>query len=354
MTDALDALGAIAPALAFLLLGVPLAALLDDLGLFEAVATAMQARWAELPVIGLWALAAATTVVLNLDTTIVLLGPLAVRLARRSGVDPLPLALVPLLLAAFASSVLPVSNLTTLIAAERLDLGTLDVVAHLAPASLAAVVVGWLAYRRRHPVRLPAPPAELVGVPDRRALRIGGAVVAGLLLAFTVGGALGLAPWVAVLVADLVLVAVVRRVPWRDVPVLTAIGVAALAVAVTLVVPPSALDGVRAADGPLALGATVLGAAGAANVVNNLPATLAMVEGATTATPGVWAWLLGVNVGSVLVPLGALANLLWRRVLREEGVELSVGGYVRAVVPLALAPLLAAAVVAAATLSLGR
>ena len=163
MTDALDALGAIAPALAFLLLGVPLAALLDELGLFESVAAAMQRRWPELPVLGLWALAAATTVVLNLDTTIVLLGPLYLRLAKRSGADPLALALVPLLLAAFASSVLPVSNLTTLIAVDRLDLGTGEVIRHLALPSLAAVVVGWFAYGRRHPVRLPAPATTTVG-----------------------------------------------------------------------------------------------------------------------------------------------------------------------------------------------
>ena len=42
----------------------------------------------------LWALAAATTVVLNLDTTIVLLTPLYVRIARRADEDPLALALV--------------------------------------------------------------------------------------------------------------------------------------------------------------------------------------------------------------------------------------------------------------------
>ena len=211
MTDALDALGAIAPALAFLLLAVPLAALLDELGLFESVATLMQRRWPELPVVGLWALAAATTIVLNLDTTVVLLGPLYLRLARRSGVDPLPLALVPLLLAAFASSVLPVSNLTTLIAVERLDLGTGEVVAHLALPSLAAIVVGWFAYRRRHPVRLPAP-AHL-GAIDERAVRVGGIVVGALMLAFTLGGVVGLPPWVAVLVAGAVLVAVVVGYP---------------------------------------------------------------------------------------------------------------------------------------------
>ena len=348
VTDALDALGAIAPALAFLLLAVPLAALLDELGLFESVASVMQHRWPELPVLGLWALAAVTTIVLNLDTTVVLLGPLYLRLARRSGVDPLPLALVPLLLAAYASSVLPVSNLTPLIAAERLDLSTGEVVAHLGLPSLAAIVVGWLAYRRHHPTRLPAP--TVAGVADPRALRIGGAIVGALLVAFTVGGALGLPPWVAVLVADVVLVAVVRRVPWREVPVGTAVAVAALAAVVAIVLPSSALDGVRAVDDPLGLAGVVLGATAMANAIDNIPATLAIVEGASGASPALWAWLVGVNVGSVLVPIGALANLLWRRIVREDGVELSVGGYVRTVAPLAIAPLVAATVVAAITL----
>jgi len=344
------ALGEIAPALAFLLLAVPLAALLDELGLFEAVAAWMQRRWPELPVAGLWALAAGTTVVLNLDTTVVLLGPLYLRLARRSGVDPLPLALVPLLLAAFASSVLPVSNLTTLIAAERLGLGTGEVVAHLGLPSLAAVVVGWFAYRRHHPAHLPAPAVAVVVEPDRRALRIGGAVVGALLVAFTAGAAAGLSPWIAVLVADLVLVAVVRRVPWREVPLGTALGVAAIAAVLAEVLPSSALDGVRGAHGPGSLALVVLGATAAANAVDNIPATLAVLEGATGATPGLWAWLVGVNVGSVLLPIGALANLLWRRIVREDGIELPAAAYARAVVPLALAPLAAATLVAALTL----
>jgi arsenical pump membrane protein len=350
VTQAADALRAIAPALAFLVLAVPLASLLERLGLFESVAAAMQRRWPELPVLGLWVLAAATTVVLNLDATVVLLGPLLLRLARRSGVDPLPLALVPLLLAAYASSVLPVSNLTTLIAAERLELGTAEVAAHLGLPSLAAVVVGWFAYRRRHPSRLPAPAPAERGEVDPRALRIGGAVVGALLVAFTVGAAMGVPPWVAVLVADLVLVAVVREVPWREVPLGTALGVAALAAVVAVVLPPDALDGVRAVDDPVGLVGVVLGATVAANALDNIPATLAIVEGASGATPGLWAWLVGVNVGSVLVPIGALANLLWLRVLRADGVELPLRAYLRAVVPLAAAPLLAAALVAAATL----
>ncbi|HWJ96879.1 MAG TPA: SLC13 family permease, partial [Acidimicrobiales bacterium] len=154
MDQAGDALATVAPALAFLLVGVPLAALLDGLGFFDSVAGLLAERFGQIPVLALWALAAATTVALNLDTTVVLLTPLYVRLARRSGVDPVPLALIPLLLAAFASSVLPISNLTTLIAAEQLDLSVGDVLGHLGLPSLAAASIGWIAYRRIHPTRL--------------------------------------------------------------------------------------------------------------------------------------------------------------------------------------------------------
>ena len=128
------------PALAFLLAGVPLASLLDRVGFFTAAASLMIGRGNhERSVLGIWILAALTTAVLNLDTTVVLLTPLCLRLARHCGVDPVPLAAIPLLLASFASSVLPISNLTTLIAAQRFHLTAFDVLSHLALPSLAAI-----------------------------------------------------------------------------------------------------------------------------------------------------------------------------------------------------------------------
>ena len=167
MSPVVDQLSSLWPALAFLLAGVPLAALLDRVGFFEAAATAITGRDRDTPVIGLWILAALTTVVLNLDTTVVLLTPLYLRLARRVDADPLPLVAIPLLLASLASSVLPVSNLTTLIVVNRFDVGVGDVVAHLAMPSIAATVVGWRVYRRRYPTRLPG---GLGGSADRHAL----------------------------------------------------------------------------------------------------------------------------------------------------------------------------------------
>ena len=56
-----------------------------------------------------------------------------------------------------------------------------------------------------------------------------------------------------------------------------------------------------------------------ANLLNNLPATLALlpVVAVGGSTP-VLAMLIGVNVGPNLTYVGSLANLLWRRVLGKE------------------------------------
>ena len=341
MSRVADQLSPRAPALAFLLAGVPLAALLDRVGFFDAVARTLAGRRpGGVPVAWLWALAAVTTVVLNLDTTVVLLTPLYVRLARRSGRDPLGLAAVPLLLAAFASSVLPVSNLTNLIVVERLGPSVGDVVAHLALPSVAAAVVGWLAYRRRWPTTLTTAPD---GPADRRALVVGGTVVAGLLVGFVLGPRFGVDPWMCALAADLVLVAVTGWVPWRDVPVGTAALVAAIAGLVALVVPSDGIGAAVQGAGPVGLVAVSVAGAGAADAVNNLPALLVVVDGVDRMSWGVWAWLLGVNVGAVLVPLGALANLLWWRIVRDEGVSIDLRSYLRTTVPVAL-PALAAAI----------
>src|SRR4051812_15590630 len=336
-----DQLAELAPALAFLLAAVPLATLLDRLGFFRAAAARLTGPRGT-SVLALWVLAAATTIVLNLDTTIVLLTPLYVRIARRADEDPLALALVPLLLASLASSVLPVSNLTNLVVAEHVDLTTAALVAHLGLPTLAAVATGWWTYARRLPTRLAAPAAS--DVVDGHALHVGGTVVGAVLAGFVLGPIVGIAPWMTALAADVALVVLTRHLPWRDVPVLTAAGVATIGALVALLVPADALSPLLHRTAPLAVAGIAGLAAVAANLVNNLPAVLAGSRAVHHTTWGLWAWLLGVNVGAVLLPLGALANLLWLRILRTEGAPVRVGAYARVVVPIAF-PAFAAAVV---------
>ena len=59
-----------------------------------------------------------------------------------------------------------------------------------------------------------------------------------------------------------------------------------------------------------------------ANLVNNLPATLILLAAIPTgATAPLLALLVGVNIGPNVTYTGSLATLLWRREVRESGVE---------------------------------
>lgn len=204
---------------------------------------------------------------------------------------------------------------------------------------------GWLLYRRRYPTRLVAGPQL---TPNRHALTIGGLVITVLLAGFVGGASYGIDPWMVAAVADVFLIAVLGFVPWRHVPLLTALGVAALAAVAALVVPADALSTPIGRSTPQALAGLVVGAAGVANLVNNLPALLLALDGVHHMSWGMWAWLLGVNTGAVLFPLGALANLLWLRILRAEDLRIGLRRYVTITFPIALPALAAATLTLAA------
>lgn len=289
-------------------------------------------------------LTAATVALLNLDAAVVLLTPLAVRVARRTGRPDLPFAAVPAVLALLASSALPVSNLTNLVVVEHGGVGTFDLLAHLGLPTLAAVLVAWLRLRPQL-AATPTHPQPAGGGRGAEQPRPSGSqgVVAGWTLAlavvsFVVFPALGFDLWPVALAADLALLAVVRRVPWRSFPLAMVVGVPIVALAVGELV-----DGVGTTDSVLVAG---LGGAVAANLVNNLPAFLGGIDLVTGDAR--WALLLGVNAGAGLLLTGSLSTLLWRRLVREQGISVTWRTWgsiaARATMPAFLAALLVLAV----------
>jgi arsenical pump membrane protein len=68
-----------------------------------------------------------------------------------------------------------------------------------------------------------------------------------------------------------------------------------------------------------------------AAAVNNLPAVLVLIPLAAPGGAGaVLAVLIGVNIGPNLTYTGSLATLLWRRVLRASGADVSLGEFTMA------------------------
>lgn len=127
-----------------------LATLAERGGVFDrlgyAVAHHCTARPARL---GLWVLGtgATVTVLLTLDATVVLLAPVLLLAAGRLRVPTWPVDLATARIANSASILLPVSNLTNLIAFSASGLSFLHFTALMAPAWVLLVVAEYAAYR---------------------------------------------------------------------------------------------------------------------------------------------------------------------------------------------------------------
>lgn len=323
------------PVLAFLVAVTVVAELADAAGLFRSAAD-VAARAARGRVFALWllvvVLATVTTAVFSLDTTAVLLTPVVLALVTRAGVAAEPFAMTLVWLANTASLTLPVANLTNLLAEQRLGWGTVRWVRETWPMAVTpivvTVVVAWLLHRRALRGRFALAPAE--APPDRPLFVASGVTCAAMAAAI----AAGVPPWVSAGIAAGVLLLSFavrgrRLVAWRSlVPVrlvLVTVGVFAL-VAVAERLGLTAL--LRAAAGPDAIG--VLGdlriaavGAGVGNVVNNLPAYLAVEPVAAGSADRHVALLLGTNCGPLLTVWASLATLLWRERCRAAGVTVS-------------------------------
>ena len=118
----LDLATRVGPVLIFLIAITVVAEIADAAGVFDVAghwaARAGRGRtwllW--LLVVGLSCL---STIVLSLDTTAVLLTPVVIAVARQLRLNPLPFAMTTVWLANTASLLLPVSNLTNLLALHR-------------------------------------------------------------------------------------------------------------------------------------------------------------------------------------------------------------------------------------------
>ena len=277
--------------------------------------------------------AAVTTAVLSLDATVVLLTPVVAAATAGTTSSPRPLVNACVRLANSASLLLPVSNLTNLLALPALPtVSFVGFATAMAPVWLAVIGVEYLGHRVFFARDLLVPVTAAPRAGKHAGPTVVPVVVVGLMLVgFAVLSPLGVEPaWVAGTAALVLAGHSLRRrtlgpaAVLRSAHVSFAIFVLCLGVVVAALTRTFLGDLVRAAvpdgNGLGSLLVVALLATGLANVVNNLPATLLLVPMvAPLGVTAVLAALVGLGVGSGLTYTGSLANLLWRRTLARQG-----------------------------------
>ncbi len=338
------------PVIGFLAAILVLAHLCDEDGLFRACGDWMARASAASPrrlLAQVFGIASVTTAVLSLDATVVLLTPVVFATAARLEARSRPHVYACTHLANSASLLLPVSNLTNLLAFAASGLAFGRFAALMAVPWLAAIGVEYAVFGRffasdLNTGALAARPRRRADTGDGPGLPVVTLVVVALTLAgFAVASAAGVNPaWAAFAGAAILAArALVRRTVApaalaraADPPfLLFVLGLGIVVKAVTD-------NGLGRALAPLlpagtglpALLATAALAAALANVCNNLPAVLVLLPLAAPSGAGaVLAVLLGVNIGPNLTYTGSLATLLWRRIAHHHGSAPDLGEFTR-------------------------
>jgi len=346
--------GQLGPVIGFLAAVLVLAQLCDDEGLFRACGAWMARAAAGRPrrlLACVFAVASVITAVLSLDATIVLLTPVVFATAARLGARPKPHVFACTHLSNTASLLLPVSNLTNLLAFAASGLSFPRFAALMALPWLVAIGTEYVVFRRFFATDLDAgaqaPPSA--GPPEVPVFAL--ATVACTLAGFVVASALGLSPAWAAFAGAVVLAAralAQHRTTSAAIVRAAAVPFLAFVLGLGIVVRAVTGNGLATALAHLVPGGTGLPsllaiaalAAVLANVVNNLPAVLVLLPLTVPAGPGaVLAVLLGVNIGPNLTYAGSLATLLWRRIMRAHDTEVDLGEFTRLgllIVPVAL------------------
>src|ERR1700736_584621 len=138
------------PVVGFLAAVLVLARLCDDEGLFRAAGVAMARTTSggqQRLLVKVFVIATATTAILSLDATVVLLTPVVLATARPLAVPARPHAFATAHLANSASLLLPVSNLTNLLAFTAAGISFLHFAALMTLPWLAGVSIEFLLLR---------------------------------------------------------------------------------------------------------------------------------------------------------------------------------------------------------------
>ncbi len=297
-----------------------------------------------------FAIASLTTAALSLDATVVLLTPAVLATIKRLHVQPAPHVYATAHLSNTASLVLPVSNLTNLLAFQASGLSFVGFTGLMAGPWLAAIGVEYVVFRRFFRTDLttaptPAtPPDDGGGAKDDQAQapRVTLVILAVILAGFAVGPLVHAEPAVVAAVGAVVLAT--RAIARHQVGLRSVISEAnplflAFVAALGIVVDAATGHGLQRAlaealpSGTGLVDLLLLAAIAAvlSNAVNNLPATLVLLAalGSAPQAAPVLAVLIGVNIGPNLTYTGSLATLLWRRVLLSHSTSPSLARFTR-------------------------
>jgi len=373
--------------LALFLSMVFISAFLDITGIFEYFAR-LALRFARSDgrrlFFSLYCTVSVLTIFTSNDIIILTFTPFVYYFAREADLNPVPYLVAEFFAANTWSMMLYIGNPTNIVIASAFDLRFLQYTAwmFLPTVTAGAVNAGMLYVLFRREITKPIVRRDDIdpsaAITDRSGAVIGGIMLACCVVGLAIAPYLHLEMWLVALCFALALMAALlirglagfradarpgqvrgieavpvtlRRMPWAIVPFVLSLFVTVEALHVYGVTASVGrfFHGPGTGSGAFTSLVHGIGSALSANVLNNIPMTVAFthVMSGLSGRPLLGAALataVGSNLGANITPIGALAGIMWMSILRQKGCPLSFGRFMLygvLITPLALIACLA-------------
>jgi arsenical pump membrane protein len=303
------------------------------------------------------------TIFTSNDIIILTFTPFIYYFTKNAGIDPLPYLIAEFFAANTWSIMLYIGNPTNIVLASAFNLDFLTYFEWMVLPTLAAGVVNlgilFLLFRKR--ISKPFTPMDdrrpREAITDKIGVLLGVGILFGCIFFLAIATAIGLEMWMVafafgaalfvILLARDVLAFIRRqerflvpltakRMPWEIIPFVLAMFISVEALrsyAVTSMI-GSAFNVVIQQSSLACVLVYGFASAAVANLVNNIPMTVAFAPVIQSVSPGlqlpaIYATVIGSNLGANLTPIGALAGIMWMGLLRDKGVHVSFKEFVK-------------------------
>ena len=321
---------------------------LDEVGFFKylankALALAGQSQTKMFAIL-YWTVSVLTVFTSN-DIIVLTFTPFSCYFAKNAHIDPKPYLIAEFIAANTMSMMFIIGNPTNIYIATSYNVGFIDYFLVMALPTLASALVSfgvlWLVFRKSLQTPVQAEPEE-AKIEDKPMLIIGLTVLIVTTVFLVVGPYIHIDMWlvsvsaVGVLFVAILILSIKRkrrptelgktlkRAPWQLIPFVLSMFVLILALTE---------NGVTESIGrALGSGSTIwkYGALSflSANLINNIPMSVLFCPIVGTLPQGelmrgVYATVVGSNLGAFLTPIGALAGIMWMSLLKRHDVKMN-------------------------------
>lgn len=321
---------------------------LDEVGFFKylankALSLAGQSQFKMFAIL-YWTVSILTVFTSN-DIIVLTFTPFICYFAKNANIDPKPYLIAEFIAANTMSMMFIIGNPTNIYIATSYNVGFLDYFLVMALPTLASAAVSfgvlYLIFRKSLQTPVQAEPEE-AKIEDKPMLVIGLVVLIVTTVFLVVGPYINIPMWlVSVSAVGVLFVAILilslkrkrapaelgrtlKRAPWQLIPFVLSMFVLILALTE---------NGVTEKIGAaLGSGSTIwkYGALSflSANLINNIPMSVLFCPIVGTLPPeelmrGVYATVVGSNLGAFLTPIGALAGIMWMSLLKRHDVKMN-------------------------------